>query len=257
MSALADVLVQAGWTISGSDLAIPESAACAAWITPHAHPLQRVGPSETASHTSPATRPTMFRRTSTCSSTPAPSRPDNPELRRAAELGIPTLSYAEMLGQLMAGRRGLAVAGTHGKSTTAAMAAHILVQRGPGSDGRGRRHPAGGRFRRAFRTRRPGAGRSLRISRQFPPPAAATRRHPGHRARSFRLLRFARQLEAAFAAIRRAGSDRTACCSVRGDCPATRRAAARRAAARKPSPSRPSADWSARKSLRPGRPLPL
>ena len=55
---------------------------------------------------------------------------DNLELRRAAELGIPFLSYAEMLGQLIAGHRGLAVAGTHGKSTTTAMAAEILVAAG-------------------------------------------------------------------------------------------------------------------------------
>ena len=55
-------------------------------------------------------------------------RPENPELRRAAELGIPKLTYAEMLGRLMAGQRGLAVAGTHGKSTTTAMAAQILVE---------------------------------------------------------------------------------------------------------------------------------
>jgi UDP-N-acetylmuramate--alanine ligase len=54
----------------------------------------------------------------------------NPELRRAAELGIPVLTYAEMLGRLMHGRRGLAVAGTHGKSTTTAMAAEILMTAG-------------------------------------------------------------------------------------------------------------------------------
>jgi len=55
---------------------------------------------------------------------------DNPELLRAAELGIPIVSYAEMLGLLMEGRRGLAVAGTHGKSTTTAMTAEILMAAG-------------------------------------------------------------------------------------------------------------------------------
>ena len=55
---------------------------------------------------------------------------DNPEIRRASELGIPVCSYFEMLGRLMAGKRGLAVAGTHGKSTTTAMAGHILAQAG-------------------------------------------------------------------------------------------------------------------------------
>ena len=56
--------------------------------------------------------------------------PANPELRRAAELGIPTLSYFQMLGRLGVGRRTVAVAGTHGKSTTAAMLAHLLIEAG-------------------------------------------------------------------------------------------------------------------------------
>jgi UDP-N-acetylmuramate--alanine ligase len=56
--------------------------------------------------------------------------PENPELRRARSLGIPTVNYFHMLGRLMAHRRGLAVAGTHGKSTTTAMAAEVLVQSG-------------------------------------------------------------------------------------------------------------------------------
>ena len=56
--------------------------------------------------------------------------PTNPELRRAAELGIPVLSYFQMLGRLTADRHTVAIAGTHGKSTTTAMAAHILVEAG-------------------------------------------------------------------------------------------------------------------------------
>ena len=156
----------------------------------------------------------------------------------------------------MAGQRGLAVAGTHGKSTTAAMTAHILVARGTGSDGRRRRRSAGGPIGRAFRTRRPGAGRGLRISRQFPPPAAATRRHPGHRARSFRLLRFAGQLGAGIRRVRRAGCRTTACC---WSATIARPAAASGGAARLPQGNlRPStrrcADWSARNlSARAGR----
>ena len=52
----------------------------------------------------------------------------NPEVREAARRGIPVLSYFEALGRLSAGRRTLAVAGTHGKSTTAAMLGAILVE---------------------------------------------------------------------------------------------------------------------------------
>lgn len=46
---------------------------------------------------------------------------DNPELLAATRLGLETLSYAEALGRCMAGRTTVAIAGTHGKSTTAAM----------------------------------------------------------------------------------------------------------------------------------------
>ena len=46
---------------------------------------------------------------------------DNPELAEARRRGLPVLHRSELLAELMAGRRGLAVAGAHGKSTTSAM----------------------------------------------------------------------------------------------------------------------------------------
>jgi UDP-N-acetylmuramate--alanine ligase len=55
---------------------------------------------------------------------------DNPELLAARERGIPILSHAQALGALMATRDGIAVAGTHGKSTTTALVAHILAVAG-------------------------------------------------------------------------------------------------------------------------------
>jgi UDP-N-acetylmuramate--alanine ligase len=51
---------------------------------------------------------------------------DNPERLRAAELGIPQLTYFEMLGVVSAEKRTIAVAGTHGKTTTSGMLARIL-----------------------------------------------------------------------------------------------------------------------------------
>src|SRR5215216_6430977 len=51
---------------------------------------------------------------------------DNPELVAACERDIPILSHAQALGALMAARDGIGVAGTHGKSTTPALVAHIL-----------------------------------------------------------------------------------------------------------------------------------
>lgn len=46
---------------------------------------------------------------------------DNPELLEARRRGLPVLHRSELLAELMSGRRGLAVAGAHGKSTTSAM----------------------------------------------------------------------------------------------------------------------------------------
>jgi UDP-N-acetylmuramate--alanine ligase len=51
---------------------------------------------------------------------------DNPELLEATRRGLPTRKLAEAVGELMQGRSGLAVAGTHGKTTTTALVAWLL-----------------------------------------------------------------------------------------------------------------------------------
>lgn len=51
---------------------------------------------------------------------------DNPELKRARARGIPVMSYPQMLGLISAGKRTVAIAGTHGKTTTTAMIGKIL-----------------------------------------------------------------------------------------------------------------------------------
>ncbi|MCK9265572.1 UDP-N-acetylmuramate--L-alanine ligase [bacterium] len=56
--------------------------------------------------------------------------PDNPEYIKALEYGIPMLSYPEAVGLLMKTKRGVAVAGTHGKTTTASMVVSILQSAG-------------------------------------------------------------------------------------------------------------------------------
>ncbi|PRZ05574.1 UDP-N-acetylmuramate--L-alanine ligase [Isoptericola sp. CG 20/1183] len=53
-------------------------------------------------------------------------RPDNPELAAARAAGVRVLHRSEALAALMAGRRGVAVAGAHGKTTTSAMVATVL-----------------------------------------------------------------------------------------------------------------------------------
>jgi UDP-N-acetylmuramate--alanine ligase len=55
---------------------------------------------------------------------------DNPEVVKAHELRIPVVPRAEMLGELMRFRQGIAVAGTHGKTTTTSLVASILGEGG-------------------------------------------------------------------------------------------------------------------------------
>lgn len=54
----------------------------------------------------------------------------NPEYQAAKRRGLKQTKYAQLLGQVMAERLGIAISGTHGKSTTTAMAAYALLQCG-------------------------------------------------------------------------------------------------------------------------------
>ncbi len=56
--------------------------------------------------------------------------PRNPEVRAAREAGIPVLMRAQVLAALMRDRRGVAIAGTHGKTTTTSMVAVMLSRLG-------------------------------------------------------------------------------------------------------------------------------
>ena len=55
---------------------------------------------------------------------------DNPEIMSAKELRIPIVRRAEMLAELMRFRQGIAVAGTHGKTTTTSLVASLLAEGG-------------------------------------------------------------------------------------------------------------------------------
>src|SRR4051795_13068576 len=54
--------------------------------------------------------------------------PDNPELRAAQDRGAPVLHRGDLLGEVSRLKRAIAVGGTHGKTTAASMAAHVLLE---------------------------------------------------------------------------------------------------------------------------------
>src|SRR5260221_648008 len=55
-------------------------------------------------------------------------KPDNPEVARAREAHIPVVPRAMMLAELMRFKQGIAIAGTHGKTTTTSLVAAILSE---------------------------------------------------------------------------------------------------------------------------------
>ncbi|MDP9373079.1 MAG: UDP-N-acetylmuramate--L-alanine ligase [Chloroflexota bacterium] len=113
-SALARVLKHWGYRVSGSDAAASEITAA----------LEREGIAVAIGHGVDAARGADLAIYS------AAVRDDNPELAATRAAGIPTVKRAALLGLIADAREGLAVAGTHGKSTTSAMLAKICVDAG-------------------------------------------------------------------------------------------------------------------------------
>jgi UDP-N-acetylmuramate--alanine ligase len=114
MSGLARLLLAAGHRVTGSDRS--ESATLEA--------LRALGAEVWAGHDGARLgRPDLV-----VASTAI--RPTNPELVAARILDIPVLGRAQLLARLMAGKTGIAVAGTHGKTTTTGMVVAILEAAG-------------------------------------------------------------------------------------------------------------------------------
>lgn len=115
MAGLAAVLLRRGAQVSGSDRLA--SAALAR--------LAESGASVTTEQTAVTVPPEAELLVAS-----AAIPPEHPELVEAQRRGIPVITYAQLLGALMAQRHGIAVSGTHGKSTTTAWLAFALRQAG-------------------------------------------------------------------------------------------------------------------------------
>ena len=112
MSGLAKMLLDKGYTVTGSDR--DDSY--------HAEDARRAGATVFIGH-----RAEQVRGADLVVFTAAIPR-DNPERLEAERLGIPAIERAELLGQLMEGAEpAIAVCGAHGKTTTTAMLAQILM----------------------------------------------------------------------------------------------------------------------------------
>ena len=115
MQALAAVLIDRGAHVSGSDLA----ASAATDRLGRAGATVHIG--QRGENVAAETDLVVYS---------AAIHEQNPELLAARQRGVELLKYSEMLGRLMAGRVGLAIAGTHGKSTTSAMVSYALSEAG-------------------------------------------------------------------------------------------------------------------------------
>lgn len=114
MSGIAEVLLTEGYQISGSDAAISSAT----------QRLEKLGAKIFIGHESEHIKNVdVVVRSSAISS-------NNPEIQAALEARIPVVQRATMLAELMRFRYGIAIAGTHGKTTTTSLCASILAEAG-------------------------------------------------------------------------------------------------------------------------------
>lgn len=114
MSGIAEVLSNLGYVISGSDLAdnaTTQRLAALGIRTYVGHAAENVAGADAV-----------------VTSTAVQS--DNPEVIRAREMKIPIVPRALMLAELMRLKQGIAIAGTHGKTTTTSLVASVLAEAG-------------------------------------------------------------------------------------------------------------------------------
>lgn len=114
LSAIARLLLESGYVVSGSDRA----------LTPFADEVRKAGATVYVGH-----HPRNIAGADSVVMSSAVSA-DNPEVVAATRANIPVYKRADFLGQLMADKKGIAIAGTHGKTTTTAMTAWVLSELG-------------------------------------------------------------------------------------------------------------------------------
>ncbi|MEV6792080.1 UDP-N-acetylmuramate--L-alanine ligase [Streptomyces sp. NPDC051320] len=115
MSGIAKILAERGAEVAGSD----------ARESPTAEALRGLGVTVHIGHAA-----AHLADDAGCVVVSSAIREDNPELVRAAELSVPVVHRSDALAALMHGRRSIAVAGTHGKTTTTSMLAVALTELG-------------------------------------------------------------------------------------------------------------------------------
>ncbi len=111
MSGIAEVLANQKYLVSGSDMIESDST----------RRLQSLGAKVFIGHAAENVRDANVVVVS------AAIKPENVELCAAKELRIPIVRRAEMLAELMRFRHGIAIAGTHGKTTTTSLVASVLA----------------------------------------------------------------------------------------------------------------------------------
>jgi len=114
MSGIAEVLHNLGYSVSGSDRADSLTTQRLAGLGIQIHK------GHAAAHVADADVLVVS----------SAIKPDNPEVVAANAARVPVVPRAEMLGELMRFRRGIAVAGTHGKTTTTSLVASVLAEGG-------------------------------------------------------------------------------------------------------------------------------
>jgi UDP-N-acetylmuramate--alanine ligase len=127
LSGIARVLHGWGYSVSGSDMhtsALTDALAAEGILVFEGHSAQNI-PGADSETGGPLLAPTDIL---VVVSSAVPD--DNPELLAAQRRGLPLVKRRQLLGELTAGKRTIAVTGTHGKTTTTAMIAWILAQAG-------------------------------------------------------------------------------------------------------------------------------